>query len=335
MFFAFRIYLLVGVYRSVIESPTSQFPYFNIFTCQGEEIVYQRTGVILFGLDIVSKVPPGREVVLFPRGRMIRQTDVGMAIAKNLEAAERVSKFAQSKRKACRHMRSGCTTCLNHSKLTDQDLLMLVKSKRYNLNEDKAVDSILTMGADDLTREKKAASPTQGFLDSVSNLQSQFTSFLSCPPTKAPAMGETSASEVSTNEQQQPQHISSLEEAIDLAMSWPPNNKDYRPEPPILERRADDILEHLQKLTLSMVKLNEAHILLCIQGPWPVNLFYFISHSRTLFPKSTPIVILHPSQPSAEEWGCVGMFEGVYFIRGSPIYELDLVRAGVLQAGKL
>ncbi|BFI29276.1 protein MpBK1 [Marchantia polymorpha subsp. ruderalis] len=298
---------------------------------EAAELLYERTGVILFALDVLIKASASREVVLFPKGRVLQSTDVGMAIAKNLEAAERVSKFAKRRKKACRHMASGCASCMTQSQLSDQDLLNLIKSKRYTLSEQStSIDPIVTTSSGELTREPKATSPTQGLLDSVSNLQSQFSSFLLSTPLRVSVSSESASS--TDTEIQQPQHISSLEEAIDLAMSWPPTNKHYKPDPPILERRADDIMDHLQRFTLSMVKLNEPHILVCMQGPWPLNLFYFVSHSRTLFPKTTPIVILHPNQPTATDWGCVGMFEGVYFIRGSPIYELDLIRAGVLQA---
>ncbi|KAL2636366.1 hypothetical protein R1flu_007845 [Riccia fluitans] len=298
---------------------------------EAAEIIYEKMGVILFGLDIVSKVPLGREVVLFPKGRVIRQRDVGMVIAKNLKIAENVSKFAKSKTTFSNPMRrSACTSCLNQSHLSDQDVLDLVKSKRFNLAQDANVgNTVSTTSAYDLIRERKSSDLTRGFLDSVNNLQSRFTSFLSPTASNAAtAPGEIFAQRESMN-------TTSLEQAIDVAMSWPPCDKQHIPVPPILERRADKILAHLQKLTLSLVKLSEPHILLCIQGPWPSNLFYFISHSRTLLPSSTPIVILHPFQPTAAEWGCVGMFEGVYFIRGSPIYELDLVRAGVLQAVKV
>lgn len=35
------------------------------------------------------------------------------------------------------------------------------------------------------------------------------------------------------------------------------------------------------------------------------------------------------------DWGCVGVFPHIYFVIGSPSYELDLLRAGVLQAEKV
>jgi len=75
-------------------------------------------------------------------------------------------------------------------------------------------------------------------------------------------------------------HIFSLEEAIDIAMSWPPPQKWEKPEPPVLERNANVIMENLSNRTMVVVNLNAPHILLCIQGKWPVNIFYLISHLR-------------------------------------------------------
>lgn len=126
----------------------------------------------------------------------------------------------------------------------------------------------------------------------------------------------------------------SLEEAVDTAMSWPPLDKTSKPERPVLERRADVIADNLEKNTLRVVSLDEPHVLVCIRGDWPRNLFSFVSHLRISKETSPPIVILHHIVPCAVDWGCVGMFEDVYFVWGSPDYQLDLVRAGVLDAGK-
>jgi hypothetical protein len=40
-------------------------------------------------------------------------------------------------------------------------------------------------------------------------------------------------------------------------------------------------------------------------------------------------VILHSNEPF---WGCVGVFQQVYFVIGSPSYKLDLLQAIVFQA---
>jgi potassium large conductance calcium-activated channel subfamily M alpha protein 1 len=77
------------------------------------------------------------------------------------------------------------------------------------------------------------------------------------------------------------------------------------------------------------------HVLVCIQGKWPTNLFCFVAHLRVPTLPNPPIVILHPHKPTIADWGCVGMFNEVYHVQGSPLCEIDLVRAGVLQAGLL
>jgi hypothetical protein len=37
--------------------------------------------------------------------------------------------------------------------------------------------------------------------------------------------------------------------------------------------------------------------------------------------------------PKCTIWGCVGIFQQVYFVIGFPSYELDLLRASVFQVG--
>jgi hypothetical protein len=59
-----------------------------------------------------------------------------------------------------------------------------------------------------------------------------------------------------------------------------------------------------------------------------------VKELRKLDQPNPPVVILYPGEPTAKEWGKVGIFEDVYFLKGSPIYELDLMRGGVLQAGQ-
>jgi hypothetical protein len=129
--------------------------------------------------------------------------------------------------------------------------------------------------------------------------------------------------------------VITLEDAINMAMSWPPLQILDKPDPSIIERRRADVYKHLKTSTLNVVRLGHPHILVCIQGKWPSNLFYFVSQLRSPRMPNPPIVILHPNEPSMADWGCVGVFPHIYFVIGSPSYELDLLRAGVLQAGKV
>ncbi|XP_024382200.2 uncharacterized protein [Physcomitrium patens] len=118
-------------------------------------------------------------------------------------------------------------------------------------------------------------------------------------------------------------------------MSWPPQEQNYKPDPAILERHATEILENLQRRTMKLVNLPVPHILVCIQGKWPSSLFYFVSQLRTPGLPNSPVVILHPNFPSESDWGNVGFFDDVYFVKGSPSLGLDLLRAGVIQAEKV
>lgn len=127
----------------------------------------------------------------------------------------------------------------------------------------------------------------------------------------------------------------SLQKATEALLTWPPVVKRRPPHPAILDWHADIIKEDLRKRMLSIVELKEQHILICSQGEWPRHLFYFIRGLRDLLAPSMPIVILHPCVPNEEQWGLVGIFEDVWFIKGSPIYELDLMRGGILMAGMI
>lgn len=106
-----------------------------------------------------------------------------------------------------------------------------------------------------------------------------------------------------------------------------------QPHAAVLERRQDVILHNLSERTVPVVSLPAPHILVCCQSHWPDNIFYFVKELRRPEFANPPIVILHPNEPTATQWGKVGIFHDVFFLKGSPIYELDLMRGGVLQAG--
>jgi potassium large conductance calcium-activated channel subfamily M alpha protein 1 len=125
----------------------------------------------------------------------------------------------------------------------------------------------------------------------------------------------------------------SLEKEAEKLLTWPPLSTYGQPHPVVLERRADTILNDLKEKTLSIVEMAIPHILLCCQGTWPSHLFYFIKGLRQPKSHHLPIVILFPKDPSADQWGLLGIFKDVYLIKGSPTFELDLMRGGVLQAG--
>lgn len=147
--------------------------------------------------------------------------------------------------------------------------------------------------------------------------------------------GSTSNNKTRTNSRDRNEYPKgmSLEKATEKLLAWPPASTYGQPHPAVLERREDVILEDLKKQMISVVQLNEPHILLCCQGSWPRHLFYFIKGLRKPHGPNPPIVMLHPCDPSAQQWGLIGIFKDVFFLKGSPIYELDLMRGGILQAG--
>lgn len=126
----------------------------------------------------------------------------------------------------------------------------------------------------------------------------------------------------------------SLEKATEILLAWPPLRPNHvQPHAAVLERRQDVILQNLKERTVSVVALDVPHILVCCQSNWPEHIFHFVKELRRPDLPNPPIVILHPNEPPAKEWGKVGIFENVLFLKGSPIYELDLMRGGVLHAG--
>ena len=149
----------------------------------------------------------------------------------------------------------------------------------------------------------------------------------------SPSDGNVETPRQHSNIKKNSQHFESLECATEKLLTWPPLSTYGQPHPVVLERRADVILKDLKEKTLAVVELTEPHILLCCQSTWPNHLFYFIKGLRRPQTRHPPIVILFPKAPSAEQWGLVGIFQNVYLIKGSPIFELDLMRGGVLQAG--
>ncbi|KAH9312112.1 hypothetical protein KI387_027147, partial [Taxus chinensis] len=303
---------------------------------EAAEVVYRKFHIILFGLDILME-DMTREVVLYPKGHQISSSDVGLVIAENLWAAEEVSKFGHQPSFLCwKQIRKYLYSRSSEKKdpLQDSELLGNMKERRL-LQITKSmnfVTSDFSISYDNC--RGKSSSESSGSLTRPrcrSEHRSQIQKIISAgqEDNQLPSDSPSHKYIAGLN------RIFSLEEAIDVATSWPPSQKWEKPDPSVLERRVDVIMENLCCRTMSVIDLNVSHILLCIQGKWPINIFYFISHLRTPDLPNPPVVILHPREPVASEWGCAGMFEDVYFVKGSPLYELDLVRAGVMQAEKV
>ncbi|GLJ07331.1 hypothetical protein SUGI_0064550 [Cryptomeria japonica] len=293
---------------------------------EAAEIVYRKLHVILFGLDIL--IDDTREIVLYPKGHQILSSDIGLVIAEDLWAAEEVSKFG--------HQASFLSCSEKKDSIQDRELLEEIKTRRF-LQNTKSMDPIaadFSMSYDDGSNKSSSGSSRPLMRSRYrSKHQSHIQQIISASHDDGQSHRE---SHFHKNTSSAALHQTlSLEEAIDVATSWPPQQKWEKPDPSVLERRVDAIMENLCTRTISVIDLNAPHILLCIQGKWPINIFYFISRLRMPYLPNPPVVILHPKEPVVAEWGCVGMFEDVYFVKGSPLYELDLVRAGVMQAERV
>jgi hypothetical protein len=48
-----------------------------------------------------------------------------------------------------------------------------------------------------------------------------------------------------------------------------------------------------------------------------------------------PIVLLYPSTIASDIWHRIGIFEGIYFVKGSPLEEVNLLRAGIFRASQV
>eukprot|EP01018_Ginkgo_biloba_P025839 Gb_05212 [translate_table: standard] len=265
------------------------------------EVIYRKLHVILFGLDIMLE-NMSREVVLYPKGRQISSSDVGLVIAEDLSAAEEVSKFGRQVpcfcwKKICKLFSGGISNKKTGQK-QDSELLEEVKKLRLPQIMVPLMKNEFSIRSDDC----KGALRSGGCGNLVSSghrseYQSQIRKIISATHDKSKLGDSPSHKDISGGAKR----VASLEAAIDIAMSWPPVQKWEKPDPPVLERRANDIMENLSNRTI---------------------------HLRRPGLPNMQIVILHPNEPVVSDWGCVGMFEDVYFVKGSPLYELDLVRAG-------
>lgn len=129
--------------------------------------------------------------------------------------------------------------------------------------------------------------------------------------------------------------VAGLEEAVERLLAWPPTSNYGKPTGAVIEKQEAAILANLKERTLTAVSPDKGPlILVCIPNGPPADLYHLLSELREGRVPFRNVVILNPAEPLATVWGHAGLFEGVYFVKGSPMYELDLLRAGVLQAGK-
>ncbi|MCO5551651.1 hypothetical protein L7F22_005155 [Adiantum nelumboides] len=300
---------------------------------EAAEFVYRKFEIILFGLDIATEDQDTREVVLFPKRRILKLSDVGLVIAEDVAIAQRISTYGtKSLLSAYKLCHKDFTTSGGRGDLSIHD----VRQKRSENDKDSSGP---TSSGSSKLREKKRQG-NFGLMSSghKAELQTQLREILCTPSlgangTTAPVEGTLDGGRNQENKVEN-HNVYSLQEAVDLITQWPPL-KPEKPDYPVLRKRAANIEKNLQERTMTLVNLDRPHVLLCLQGRWPTNLFHFVAQLRTPFLPKPPIVIMQSGMPNTEDWGCVGMFDDVYFLHGSPIYEIDLLRAGVLQAEKV
>ena len=110
----------------------------------------------------------GREVLLYPNGRRIHKTDVGLVIAKNLETAELVSKFGRSQHPPCHgYQKFYCPPCLHtqffpkmKSQQVDDTLLQEMKLAHGAVPGDE--EASMSMTSSDLEMRVARESLAQG-----------------------------------------------------------------------------------------------------------------------------------------------------------------------------
>ncbi|KAI5056590.1 hypothetical protein GOP47_0028408, partial [Adiantum capillus-veneris] len=303
---------------------------------EAAEIVYREFEIILFGLDILTDEET-REVVLFPRRRILMSSDIGLVIAEDLAIAEKVSMYGKHSLPSwATNIYKSCHNDFTTSRDRGNLLIHDVRQKRSKTDEYRSGPNSSGSGK----RREKNHQGSFGLMSSghKAELQTQLREIV-CASTLGPngtlaPLEETHDEESNQQTGDENPKVYSLQEAVDLITQWPPLKLE-KPDYSVLRKRAATIRKNLEERTMTFVNLDRPHVLLCVQGKWPMNLFYFVEQLRTPFLPKPPIVIMHLDTPNATDWGCVGMFDDVYFLRGSPIYEIDLLRAGVLQAEKV
>jgi hypothetical protein len=300
------------------------------------EFVFTTFNVVLFALDVevlhVGRNFSHRKVLLHPKGHVIQPDDIGLVIAWDLHTAYAISKFED------KHLRKGILQKWPRSKPEVES----VELQKFRTGPIIADNRDLQGVGGDLNPIVFPNSP-DGRIKLETKLRSAICYTYDNNPEKDDSVelgtfpgwdnhSVGSSSGRSSGDGSYPKGMS-LEKATEILLSWPPLPHHGQPHPAVLERRADVILQNLQQRTIQVVELKVPHILVCLQCSWPQHIYYFLRELRKPGFPNPPIVILYPDEPNANQWGKVGIFEDTFFLKGSALYELDLMRGGILQAG--
>ncbi|KAG0559141.1 hypothetical protein KC19_10G082400 [Ceratodon purpureus] len=316
------------------------------------EFVFEKYNVVLFALDvevmdqeIQQRV---RKVFLYPKGHVIDGDDIGLVICGDLGSAYAISKYGDHEMennrwvrkkklglssKELQKYRTGAIADTHAEDSGDDTHISYDKNESI---ESRMRSEISTRGFSGRNSSKHGSSH-HGSTEDGSTRHGSTPRESSKHGSTEDALEAGYAGAGSDDEDggAYPRGVT-LERATELLLSWPPVGASFvQPHAAVLERRQDVILHNLSERTVPVVSLPAPHILVCCQSHWPDNIFYFVKELRRPEFANPPIVILHPNEPTATQWGKVGIFHDVFFLKGSPIYELDLMRGGVLQAEKV
>ncbi|BFI31359.1 protein MpBK2B [Marchantia polymorpha subsp. ruderalis] len=354
------------IYPVILPPPFHGLPFEEV-----AEMILELFNSTLFALDtpIPSKVhtKKHREVLLFPKGHIVRLDDVGLVITNDLETAFKISKFQSKEQEVpspvgvAQRFRALVRSTFQSREQNLDEVGLLMRVRRSFLDNPgtffRHFPSYIGDGGFGVRSEHVFPEGP----DSEFGLESQFRTAIqevytqqeypdwrsnpvssvgdaqhTVPPEGVPKEATPCGHEelVGGSEFRFSKGMS-LEKAAEELLTWPPVRKTAPPHPSVLEQREEEILGNLRDRTLTMVALQIPHILVCCQLGWPTNFFYFLAELRNPKFASPPVVILYPEDPSYMQWGSVGMFADVFFLKGSPKYELDLMRGGVLQAARI
>ncbi|KAH7279510.1 hypothetical protein KP509_37G022200 [Ceratopteris richardii] len=316
------------------------------------EFLYSAFDVVLFALDIpVVDDERGKErsrtLVLFPRGHFVEKDDIGLVLSCDLQTVHSISKLTNNSMETNRKPWTFSNASKKLADITEEKMKILhTVSSKWTFHKSRAsISKEVRLEATEMERnflETAEPSSPRGHGKLKKHLLSLIYRGLLQQENRedVPNAGYWKKSHRFSEVQDDGCSLDSLKGlsirvGAEELLAWPPSLEYGRPHPSVLAWKTDIILQNLQDRTISIVDLPKPHILVCCQGSWPTNMYYLLAGLRMPLFSMPPIVILHPQRPSAFQWGTVGIFEDIYFLQGSPLYEVDLLRGGVLQAEKV
>ncbi|KAJ7563620.1 hypothetical protein O6H91_03G117500 [Diphasiastrum complanatum] len=333
----------------------------NLMFEEVAEFLFTSFNVILFALDIplesVESDNTRREVLLHPKGHCIQPDDIGIVMARNIHTVYAISSFeGDTDESNCFGKLLRNRSSKRRKGIDGKEQLQNVSNRWQQIGSVASFRRQTVQGADlymDGSHPHDVPSSPDGQGKLKSHLKSAICKVVSGIVTCTEKLEDSDHAEflefrgaggeeedlhrvVEENARldEHPESLS-LENALDEILLWPSSSQYGRPHLAVLDQQRSNILQNLEERTRTIVDLSKPHILVCCQGTWPQNIFYFLNGLRKPKFPNPPIVILHPDQPTATEWGTIGIFKDIFFLKGSPIYELDLMRGGIIQAEKV